>query len=697
MAIATIQGIECSFRDLRRGETILYENLPREEQYFRRIEHPFTDDDLEQLSSIPLLEDREKLYTEVQKKWVKQEKERMNYGEGVYAYINGVLTYLPASYWGYINHWVLEHGDKPEYREADRIFFLFMEYLYFETKVIGCTRGKGRRQGASSLGYFWMWWICGRNPEKEGGSISFNDEAAGNNFSKMFIRGFKSLLPCFVEDIDSNSDNFVRFRKPTEKSKKGINTKREGLNSYCGFLSNSINAYDSGRLSFGIFDEAAKYAKMNINTYWSKVSPTLKKGTKKLGFAYLPTTVNPPKMGGENYKQFWDDADQNQINQNTGKPFGLNTPHGVVRYFVPATEGYSGCIDKFGNSVIDDPVDPIMGNDGDWITKGARTIILEERALKKGEQLLEHRRDFPLDEFDMFSFYMGACEFNEYNVIKQLEWLKNNPVFLRRCRLVMVVKKQEEKFGFHKEFSRLEVNFMDDDKGGWLLYERPNKPNYYQDRGGHLEPLNKASYQIGVDTTKDDFAINGSKPTICVLKKSCIVEGEESGLYPVAFYDDKTRLDVHFDEEVLKACLWYGCTANYEIDARTDFYRFFSEKKAGRMLEWTPKIARDPVKRDFKIKPGTQSGDPFQLATQLQVAKMYIDGNDPDEYNGHVQRIVYPELLNQLLKYDHSARTPSDQVIALMMALLPIMGETQAPLLPQRKRPIIPTYKIKMR
>jgi len=151
--------------------------------------------------------------------------------------------------------------------------------------------------------------------------MSFDDTAAQKNFQAMFMRGFKSMLPCFVRDFDSKAENFVRFVKPPDKAAKGVIQKRHGLNSYADYMSNSINSYDSGRVSFLLPDETGKYHRININTYWSKVSPTLKTGRNKVGFAYMPTTVNPKDKGGEHYRQFWDDADQNAINPETKLPF----------------------------------------------------------------------------------------------------------------------------------------------------------------------------------------------------------------------------------------------------------------------------------------------------------------------------------------------------------------------------------------
>lgn len=709
MASVNIQGIQCTYRDLIEakvgedgsvilGEEILYSDLPQDEQYFRRLTHPFTDDELVEISLVEY-ELRKGKYNKLQTEWVEREEKRMTYGGGVYASINGNVTYIPASYWCYVNFWTLEHGEKPEYREADRIFFLLMEFLYFETEVLGITRGKGRRQGASSLGYFWQWWICGRSSEKKGGSMSFDDDAAKTNFQVMFMRGFKAMLPCFVRDFDSKAENFVRFVKPVESAKKGVIQKREGLNSYCDYKSNSINSYDSGRVSFLLPDETGKYHRININTYWSKVSPTLKQGRRKVGFAYMPTTVNPKNQGGENYEKFWAESNQNEINLKTGEPYGLNTRHKVVRYFVPATEGYAGCIDKFGYSVIDDPIEPIMGNDGMWITEGAKTVIERDRSLKDGEQLMEHKRDFPLDEFDMFSFAAGVCEFNEENIRFQIKSLENDINYIGYWRQMRLVYKKEitkSIFPNAKDKEKRVIGAMDDAKGGWYILEPPNTPNKFSE-GNLYHPENTLLYQIGVDTTQDRIAVSGSNPAITVFKKSCIIEGKETGLYPVAIWVSPTRMDIHFDEEVLKAALWYGCKCNYEIDRRTDFYRYFCQESCQTFLTWTPTIMKNPLKPNKAPEYGSRSGDPFQLAQMLQISKWYVDGDSLERYNGHVHRIKHIPMLKEILYYDHLERTKSDLFISLQMALVAVFGEMQMPKKQDYKpKRLLPTYKIKM-
>jgi hypothetical protein len=294
--------------------------------------------------------------------------------------------------------------------------------------------------------------------------------------------------------------------------------------------------------------------------------------------------------------------------------------------------------------------------------------------------------------------YAGqGCEFNSANILRQVKELEENPPYLRQVRLVPE-RVVEKSIYPHKpdKISNI-AKSMEDAKGGWFVLEFPQKPNNFIERGGYFEPKNTDLYQIGVDTTKESpvLALHGSKPVICVFKKSCIIDGEETGLYPVAMWLSDARLDIHFDEQVLLACKLWGCKANYEIDARPDYYRYFYNEKAADFLTWTPKVMQNPVKKNNKIEPGVRSGDFFQMAQQLQIAKAYIDGTDNEIYNGHVHRIKFVSLLKQLLKYDHANRTPSDQCIALFMCLVAIFGDNQKTGLKEIPiKQLLPTWKI---
>lgn len=667
------------------------------EQYWRRQELPDFFDHVEYDKSGNLI------LTEEQENYARQEVERCK--KGFYFLNNGILTYITGKHYFYLQWWRLEDDIYPDYRDTDRRYFIFLNHWECILWCLGILRGKKRREGASSQACSNLMYECIFFKNSLCGLVSKTQQDSRDTFTDMVSFGYRQL-PAFLQpkqlnDKDSVSELVFAHKSANVKpGKANVIDNDAGHRSRINYRAPVENAYDRGRISRGLWDEGGKWPKeVPFSKFLAKVSKTMVKGAKRVGFAEAPSTVNEmTKSGGAEFKICWDNANQFKSN---GKP----TPNQFVRYFSPAYDGYEGFIDKFGMSVIGEPtheqyqylVEKWVGKSAlteEDIQKGAKAYLLKKREGLVGDLLEEEIRQNPFDEEEMFMYAGFSCEFNAIAIQKQIKELEDEPKFLRQCRLELKTIMHKPMYPGQKERTEKKIGYMDDTKGGWFLFEAPIKQNQFQDRGGYMEPLNKSMYQIGVDTVKDDFAVNGSKPTICVFKKSCIIEGKETGLYPVAFYLDKTRLDVHFDDEVLKACMWYGCTANYEIDARTDFYRYFCKQGADRMLEWTPKVAQDPVKKK-PLKPGTQSGDPFQLAAQLQMCKTYIDGSDPEIYNGHVHRIVFPTLLKQLLQYDHSDRTKSDQVIALMMALLPVVGESQMPPPKPRIKELLPTYQIK--
>lgn len=682
METILLQGIECKYRSLEEGENILYENLPQDEQVFQRVAHPFTDDELVAIAN------RDHTYSDLQKKWVDNQKKLFN--TGLYAYINGEKTFIPGAYWCYVNFWKMEHGEFPEYREDDRLFFIFHEYLRLDSECLGATRGKGRRQGATSIGMFFMWFIGGREENKNCGTTSYNEEMVGKNFSQMFLRGFKAMLPCFQEDFDTDSEKYIRFVKQVDKRKKGVlAVAREGLNSFCDYLSNTINSYDGGRQSYNVPDEGGKrMPKVDINSYWSRLYKTFRVGSKKVGFGYLPTTVGDKKTGGLEFKKFWKEANQYRIDADTGKPVGINTTNKCVRYFHSAAHGYSGYIDKFGKSIVDDPIEPVFTNDGTYVTIGARTAILRERKGLEGEQLMEHRRDYPLDEYDMFALETGRCEFDEKRIVERIQYLEEHreEAFWRRGMLVD---------NYDPEQKRIIVDFVDHPTGNWWINRLPDVPNAYRKVGEQIEATNTLGYSGGADTYKNIFAEDGSEGVLAFMSKSKMKDGQEDGMLPDAIFVGRPKLIEQFNYQAFLGCLFYGCKINYEVDAGTWFYENFLAWNASMLLEWTPAI--DLTKDNNKIKPGTESGNPFQLAKQLEVMKMYSDGTSQVGYNGNCHRINFVPLLKDMLEYNHAERTPYHLTVAIMMALLPILSQTRAPRKPQeRKIQIMPVHKIRV-
>jgi hypothetical protein len=654
------------------------------EQYWERVPLPIwyketikKEDDYERRKK----DGDQPFYDERLEKYKQQEWDRRL--NGFWFMNNGTPTFLVGPHYFFIQ-WIQIDIGYPKFRIPDLEYFYFLQYCIEDPDCMGMLEITKRRFGKTFRGGVFLIDYVTRTKMTNAGIQSKTGGDAKKLFGKAVINPFKKLPRFFRPEYDMSlgitPKSEIRFQQTNIRGKKAEDgLDKEELGSMIDFQSADIVAYDGQKIHRYFGDEWAKTVEANIYDRHDVIRYCLLDDEGRIiGKALYSSTVEVLETEKDGVQEaainLWNDSDQLK------KGDDGRTPSGLYRFFMTADRARNFDIYGFPD-----------------VEKTIKAILADRETVKHNQRSLAARVRKEARTIDE-AFYAGndKCEFNPENISNQLKELEDNPIYLRQSRLIIKKEVIKSIFPGKKDKEKKSVGFMDDQKGGWFIYETPNKPNQFIDRGGHIEPLNKALYQIGVDTTQDRIAVDGSNPCILVFKKSCIVEGIETGLYPVAIWISPTRLDIHFDEEVLKACMWYGCTANYELDRRTDFYRYFCKENAQSFLEWTPKIMQNPLKRGFKPEYGTRSGDPFQLAQQLQIAKMYVDGTDNDVYNGHVHRIVYSTLLKELLKYNHLDRTKSDQCVALMMALAPVFGEIQAPIIPQRVTQVLPRYKIKM-
>ncbi len=663
--------------------------LPKKEQKWDRGELPSMFDNVEYDKTKRLiLTPEQDEYADIELKKCKN---------GIWIWIGGSMRYITGRYFFYLKNYVLEDGNAPEFREADRVYFLFWQHWFNILWCLGIVRIKKRRQGASSQSCSNILYEAIFYRNSNCGLLSKTRDDSKATFTEMISNAYQLLPPFFKQQLQGKEDSVTELILVHEK----------GASSKISYKAPVLNAFDRGRMSYVLLDEGGKYPlDVPVSRLLAIISKTLTKGVKRVGWIDCPSTVNElTKGGGAEYKKIFDAA-----NQLIRKP----TINRLVKFFQPAYEAYEGFIDEYGDSVVDAPTDEqyeylvnkwVQRNEeGELISElseddiklGAKVYVIEKRRDGlTGSDREEEVRMNPCDEDEAFMYAGQGCEFNSVNIQNQIKEEETNPSYWRKARLVIKKETVKSIYPNIKEKEIKKIDWMDDDKGGWQILEIPNKQNNFEARGTDISPLNKLMYQIGVDTTQDRIAIDGSNPAIIVMKRSCIKDGVETGLYPVAIWDNPTRLDIHFDEEVLKACMWYGCTANYELDRRTDFWRYFCNENCRDFLEWTPRVFMNPLKPNKSPEYGSRSGDPFQLGQMLQISKWYIDGNSNQEYNGHVQKIKYIPLLKQLLKYDHLDRTKSDLVVALQMALAPMFGDMQAPAKTSTVRELLPTWTIK--
>ena len=249
-----------------------------------------------------------------------------------------------------------------------------------------------------------------------------------------------------IQDGTTNPRMELAFREPSKRITKKNKTaqKGEALNTVINWKNTTNNAYDGEKLHIMYLDEAGKWEKpTDIRDAWRIQRTCLIVGRKIVGKALVGSTVNPMDKGGQEYKDLWKDSDPRMRNENG------RTRSGLYRLFMPSYVSMEGFFDRFGDPIIEDPVSPVDGLDGDLVNIGAKTYLKNERRALKDDpsELNEVTRQFPFTEDEAFRDSIEGSLFNIGKIYEQIEHneeLFPNPVV--KGNFIWVQKDKEVTF-----------------------------------------------------------------------------------------------------------------------------------------------------------------------------------------------------------------------------------------------------------
>ena len=645
--IQEVYGIKYKLPELPAIDNISGYELSAKDQRFTLLDIPEYFNDLE------FDEEETPIYSSEQRDFVVSEWRKVNYG--YWFFNNGEPTYITGLHYFYLNYWTLEDGNKPDYRDVDRRYYYFQEYCDALPYCFGIIRIKKRREGATSQATAYLVWQALTKRKSFCGIVSKTGKDASDAFVYMVMNGYRNLPIFFkprAEDEETKTE--LVFKKKKDKRKNKSREKGKvfdddiGLESKISFKNTALNSYDSGRVSALLMDEAGKWPKeVQVNQYWPIVKKTLGRGAIKVGFCLIPSTANDAKSGGAPYRELFEGSNQfeNQI-----------TSTGLYRYFCPAYDGYEGFIDQYGKSIVDAPTEEqkeyIYNRYNIKIEMGSKDYLLNQRKIIIDKKALsEEIRMNPFTEDEAFMIDAKKCYFNSEKIYNQIDFLKEERVKLRKVRF------------FWKDDKT--VDWVDDANGPWFIHKFPSKElqNKSDIINGVKTPSNTDRYSNGIDPFKSSvISGKGSMGSCYIFEKLDIKDPANTGM-PIAEYLDRPRLKSMFHEEMLKAAVFYGYKACYENDVGDDFVDYFANKGYRPYLMKTPEAAIDKFKRrQGPGKYGVASADPFALARQLDTCINYIEN--------HAEKIYFPDLLEELLIYDHEHRTPFDRTVSFMISLL---------------------------
>ena len=694
MTEVLLQGVQCSIPDA--PKKIEWQKFKPKDQYFRRTTIPAFMNTVirdEDWTLCNFIEGKKIPLTKAQEDFILLEVDRCI--DGFWFMRKGQPCWITGKYYYFLNYWTTEDGagyssitKKIEYREIDREFFIFYDNSYDHPIIDGIVRGKKVREGATTQGTCISAHTAAFFSDQNCGTLSNKGDNAGSTFTSMITKGFYDS-PIWLQPRYDNKENAAKklsFVLPRTKKEGNITTtKREGNNSTISWERTSTSAYVNARISYMLIDESGRWEELNVYDYWNNVlKDRIRRGASKTGFVYMPTAVNQPNKGGRNFQKLWHGSNQYGVN-------GVRTKTGLVKWFVPAWYGYSGFIDRYGDSVVDPPDAETLAYliekqaalpkkervPTEDLMLGAKKYLQRQREALSGddEALSAHKRNYPFVEADMFDFGELFNPFDQEKLKYQLQWCKDNPTqaYWRRGRLVPYEYLDDGTPQFN-------IRFHDDPHGLWFISEMPVQPNAFSiDDNRIVRPLAKHLYGGGMDTYRFDQTKElGSKAAICIGSKMDISkpEGQEGGEL-VAFWMGRLKLTELVWREMLMAELFYGCSITAERDATQEYIKYHQNKiknlldaNCMPMLGKKPDAAIDAnrkVRSNEQVEYGAASADKFVFAKQIELAVIYIY-----KYYWKIKLIL---LLEQLIDFDPDERTKFDAAIGFFMMLLNITGD----------------------
>ena len=527
----------------------LQRHTSKAEQYWERQDIPR---ELSKIQSIFHWNEKPK---EFKDRWVDYIEQEFDYrDQGFWFMNNGVKTYITGSHYMYLQWSSIDVG-YPDFREANRIYWIFWEACRADPRSFGMIYLKIRRSGFSFMSSSECINIGTLARDARIGILS----KTGADAKKMFtdkVVPINSRLPFFFKPVMDGMDKpktELAFRVPASKiTKKNMyesnDNEIDGLDTSIDWKNTEDNSYDGEKLLFLAHDESAKWTKpVNIKENWRVTKTCLRLGSKIIGKCMMGSTSNALSKGGQNYKDIYEDSRIAVRNANG------QTKSGLYALFVPMEWNMEGFIDRYGHPVFRKPNEPIMGVDGSWITNGAIDYWeAEVDSLKSdADALNEFYRQFPRTESHAFRDESKQALFNLTKLYQQIDY---NDSMIKEHYLT------RGSFSWKDGIKDTEVIWTPDTRGRFNIAWAPPKhmQNNIHIRNGVKYPGNEHIGSFGCDSY-DISAVVGGRGSNGALHGMTKFHMDDAPVNQFFLeYIARPQTAEIFFEEVLMACVFYG-------------------------------------------------------------------------------------------------------------------------------------------
>jgi len=586
--------------------------------------------------------------------------------EGFWFTNNGKPTYITGAHYMYLQWSKIDVG-APDFREANRLFYIFWEACKADKRCYGICYLKNRRSGFSFMSSAETVNLATLASDSRYGILS----KTGGDAKKMFTDKVVPIsinYPFFFKPIQDGMDRpktELAYRVPSTRfTRKKITANEkleelEGLDTTIDWKNTGDNSYDGEKLALLVHDEAGKWERPeNILNNWRVTKTCLRLGSRIIGKCMMGSTSNALDKGGENFKKLYNASDVTKRNRNG------QTKSGLYSLFIPMEWNYEGFIDEHGLPVFTTPDVNRLDPSGELIDVGVIDNWQNEVDGLKGDHdaLNEFYRQFPRTTEHAFR---DETKNSIFNLVKIYEQIDYNEEMSRTLGVT------QGNFQWVNGVKDSQVIFYPDIKGRFKVSWVP--PQQLQNRvilkNGVKHPGNEHMGAFGCDSydisgTVDGF---GSKGALHGLTKFSMEDAPANSFF--LEYLSRPPTAEMFFEDVLMALVFYGMPILAENNKPRLLYYLRRRGYRGFSMNRPDKIWNKLSVAEKEVGGIPNSSEDIKQAHAAAI-EMYIQDHVGIKQDGTLGDLYFNELLNDWSRFDINKRTKHDASISSGLAIM---------------------------
>ena len=602
--------------------------------------------------------------------------------EGHWFNNKGVDTYITGTHFMYLQWSKIDVGN-PDFRESNRLFYIFWEACKADVRAYGMCYLKNRRSGFSFMASGETVNMATISSDARFGILS----KSGSDAKKMFTDKVVPIsvnFPFFFKPIQDGMDRpktELAYRIPASRlTRKSIQNRSdqellEGLDTTIDWKNTGDNSYDGEKLKLLVHDESGKWERPdNILNNWRVTKTCLRLGARIIGKCMMGSTSNALDKGGENFKKLYNDSAVEKRNRNG------QTKSGLYSLFIPMEWNYEGFIDSYGMPVFDTPSKDCVGPNNEKIEVGVIEHWNNEVDGLKSDQdaLNEFYRQFPRTEEHAFRDETKNSIFNLVKIYEQIDYnedLGNSGVITTGS------------FSWENGIKDSRVRFTPNPSGRFKISWVPGVAlqNNQTIRNNIKSPGNEHMGAFGCDSYDISGTTDGrgSKGALHGLTKFSMEDAPPHTFF--LEYVARPQTAEIFFEDVLMACIFYGMPILCENNKPRLLYYFKRRGYRGYSMNRPDKLWNKLSVTEKEIGGIPNSSEDIKQSHAAAI-ESYIDQYVGLKGDGQYGTMYFNETLNDWAKFDINNRTKFDAAISSGLAIMACNRHLYAPSARTEKR-----------